>query len=146
MNFETLQKELQRSIKDKNRVRKNVIADMITQAKNAAIAQGTKDAISDDIVDAAILKSKKICQEQIDTCPANRPDLLEGFRLCMTYIDEFAPRQMTENEVMDAVSEILNERFPHKPSKGEAMKIIMPLLKGRADGKLINKVVSNILK
>jgi len=63
MTFEALHQELVKSMKDKNRVRKNIIADMITCAKNMAIEQGCKDDITEEIVNAAILKSKKICQE-----------------------------------------------------------------------------------
>jgi hypothetical protein len=140
MTFEALQKELVKSMKSKNRVRKNVIADMITCAKNMAIEQGCKDNISEDIVTAAILKSKRVCQEQIDTCPANRPDILEAYKVCMGYIDEFAPKMMNENEVREAVKELLGNSV--QSNKGAAMKIVMPALKGKADGKLINKVVT----
>lgn len=145
MTFEALQKELQQSIKDKNKVRKNVIADMITCAKNAAIAAGTKDNITEDIVDAAILKSKKICQEQIDTCPDSRPDLMEGFMLSMTYIEKLAPKMMTEDEVRKEVNRLC-EGFTKFLSKGAIMKKVMPELKGKADGKLINKVVTEMLE
>jgi hypothetical protein len=146
MTIEILQKELQQSIKDKNRVRKNVIADIITCAKNAAIASGRKDEISEDIVNAAVLKSKKICQEQIDTCPENRPDILEAYKLCMTYIDEFAPKMMNEEEVKKAVYFLLSTVDMPTNNKGDIMKRIMPNLKGKADGKLINKVVTEILE
>jgi anaerobic ribonucleoside-triphosphate reductase len=107
------------------------------------------DNITDEIVAAAILKSKKMCQDQIDTCPANRPDRLEAYNLCMTYINEFAPKMMSEEEICEFVkNEIvqfsINNR-DDKFNKGAFMKIIMPKLKGKADGKLINKIVTDIL-
>lgn len=140
MTFKELQNYLVQAMKEKNRVKKTVIADMVACAKNMAIEQGCKDNITDEIVNAAILKSKKICQEQIDTCPANRPDILEGYNLCMTYINELAPKMMTENEVRQAVKNILTGA--EVTSKGAAMKLVMPTLKGQADGKVINKIVS----
>jgi hypothetical protein len=150
MTFEALQNELVKSMKERNRVRKNVIADMVTCAKNMAIAAGTKDNITEEIVDAAILKSKKICQEQIDTCPENRSDILEAYNVCMGYIDELAPKMMTEDEVRDFVEQELIEmtqNYTLSPKlKGLVMKNIMPELKGKADGKLINKVVTELLK
>lgn len=145
MTFEQLQKELINSMKSKNRVRKNVISDMMTCAKNMAIEKGCKDNITEDIVTAAILKSKKICQEQIDTCPASRPDILEGYQLCMTYIDELAPKMMSEDEVRSAVYHILATVDIQQDNKGAVMKAVMPRLKGKADGKVINKVVTEIL-
>jgi hypothetical protein len=144
MTFEALQNELVKSMKERNRVRKNVIADMVTCAKNMAIAAGTKDNITEEIVDAAILKSKKTCQEQIDTCPTNRPDILEAYKVCMGYIDELAPKMMTEDEILYKITEIFHDDIPI--NKGLIMKTIMPELKGKADGKLINKVVTELLK
>lgn len=142
MTFEQLQAALTQSMKEKNRVKKTVIADMVACAKNMAIEKGCKDNITEEIVDKAILKSKKICQEQIDTCPANRPDILEGYNLCMTYINELAPKMMSEDEVRQAVGEILSASSA--TSIGLAMKEVMAVLKGKADGKLINKVVKEI--
>ena len=151
MTYKELQNELTKTMKEKNRVRKSVIADMLTYAKNMAIEQGCKDNISDEIVTAAILKSKKVCQEQSDTCPAQRPDLLEGFQLCMKYINELAPKMMTYEEVRAFVEEevieltAVNVQISPK-IKGMLMKSIMRKLKGKADGKVINKAVDDILK
>lgn len=140
MTFDQLQSAMMQAMKEKNRIKKEVIADMVTCAKNMAIEKGCKDNITEEIVTAAILKSKKVCQEQIDTCPANRPDLMEGFQLCMTYIDELAPKMMSEDEVREAVKDILTG--VEVSNKGAAMKLVMPVLKGKADGKIINKIVS----
>lgn len=143
MKIIELQDKLTQSMKEKNRVKKTVIADMVACAKNMAIEKGCKDNIPEEIVDAAILKSKKICQEQIDTCPANRPDILEGYKICMSYIDELAPKMMSEDEVRQAVKDIL--AGADVSNKGAAMKLIMPALKGKADGKVINKIVTEVL-
>lgn len=144
MTFKELQSAMTQAMREKNRVKKETIADMVTCAKNMAIAQGCKDNITDEIVDAAILKSKKVCQEQIDTCPANRPDILEGYKLCMSYIDELAPKMMTEDEVRAAVGEILSTGSA--TNLGSAMKEVMAVLKGKADGKLINAIVKETFK
>ena len=149
MFFVELQAAMVSAMKERNRVKKEVIADMIACAKNMAIEQGCKDNITEEIVTAAILKSKKMCQDQIDTCPANRPDRLEAYNLCMTYINEFAPKMMSEEEIYEVVKDKL-ELFillceDEKFNKGAFMKFIMPKLKGKADGKLINKIVTDIL-
>jgi len=144
-------KDLTDSMKQQNRVKKAVIADIVTCTKNMAIEKKCKDNITEEIVDAAILKCKKTCQEQIDTCPANRTDLLNMYKENMKYINEIAPKQMSEDEVKkfinaelvelsQAVTEPINPKM-----KGLVMKNIMPKLKGKADGKLINKVVMELL-
>lgn len=146
MTFEALHQELVKSMKDKNRVRKDIIADMLTCAKNMAIEQGCKDNITEEIVNAAILKSKKICQEQIDTCPKQRPDILAAYKLCMGYIDELAPKMMDYVTVQTIVARI-GEENKNKTilSKGVMMKAAMAELKGKADGKLVNQVVTEYL-
>lgn len=150
MTFKELQAAMMTAMKERNRVKKDVIADMVACAKNMAIEKGCKDNITDEIVKEAILKSKKRCQEQIDTCPANRPDLLEAYTICMGYINEFAPKMMSEKEVKEIIKTFivkmsLNNREV-KLTKGMIMKTVMPELKGKADGKTIGKVVDDILK
>lgn len=146
MTYEALHEELVKSMKDKNRVRKDIIADMITCAKNMAIEQGCKDNITEEIVTAAILKSKKICQEQIDTCPKQRPDILHVYNICMGYIDELAPKMMDYVTVQAVVARI-GEENKNKTilSKGIIMKAAMAELKGKADGKLVNQAVTEYL-
>lgn len=141
MTFKELQNYLVQAMKEKNRVKKTVIADMVACAKNMAIEQGCKDNITDEIVNAAILKSKKICQEQIDTCPANRPDILEGYNLCMTYINELAPKMMDAEEIKAVVIGFYKKGM----NKGALMKMVIPTLKGKAEGKLINQIVTEVL-
>ena len=145
MTFKELQAAMISAMKEKNRVKKEVIADMVACAKNMAIAQGCKDEITEQIVTDAILKSKKICQEQIDTCPANRPDVLEAYKTCMKYINELAPKMMDEKEIKEAVERIFATSSTPL-NKGTAMKLAMAELKGKADGKLINQIVTDILK
>lgn len=149
MTFKELQAAMMSAMKERNRVKKDVIADMVTCAKNMAIEQGCKDNITDEVVEKAILKSKKRCQEQIDTCPKNRPDLLEAYTICMGYINEFAPKMMDEEEIkVFLIKEIINMNLDGSQpwNKGMIMKSIMPKLKGKADGKLINKTVEDFIK
>ena len=131
MTFEQLQSAMVQAMKEKNRIKKEVIADMVTCAKNMAIEKGCKDNITEDIVTAAILKSKKICEEQIKICPANRPDLMEGFQLCMSYIEELAPKMMSREEIKDYLEQTLIKltsiNIVISPKiKGMVMKNVMP--------------------
>lgn len=147
MTFKQLQEELVNSMKSKDKVRKAVISDIMSTAKNMAIEAGCKDDIKDEIVEKAILKVKKICQEQIDTCPADRIDTLNNYKANMIIINEFAPKMMNENEVREAVSEILSAGPDIGITNiGSAMKICNLHLKGKADGKMISTIVKEIFK
>lgn len=147
MTFKQLQEELVNSMKSKDKVRKAVISDIMSTAKNMAIEAGCKDDIKDEIVEKAILKVKKICQEQIDTCPADRIDILNNYKANMIIINEFAPKMMNEDEVREAVSEILSAGPDIGITNiGSAMKICNLHLKGKADGKMISTIVKEIFK
>lgn len=145
MTLEEMQSELIKAMKSKNKTHKAVVSDVISTAKNIAIEQKCKDNISEEIVDKAILKIKKIYQEQIDTCPAERIELLEQYKERMKYIELYAPRMMTPAEVEATVRYlVICEDIPI--TKGNLMKATMARLKGKAEGKIINQVVEKFLK
>lgn len=146
MIFKDLQNELIKATKEKDTMKKTVLKDIIAYAMNMAIEKGCKDNITEEIVTDAILKSKKVCQEQIDTCPADRVDKLAEYKDSMAIIEMYAPKMMSEEEVRDIIGDIFFELDGAKINKGIIMKRAMPVLKGKADGKLINKIVTELLE
>ena len=91
------------------------------------------------------LKEIKSIKEQIDTCPADRTELLEEYNARLAVMSEFAPKMLSEDEVRT----ILNEKFADviaTKNKGQIMKAVMSELKGKADGKVINAVVAEMCK
>ena len=130
-----------RAMKDGKKLRKDTISSMISAVKKAAIDARCKDNITEDFVNQVILKEKKIMQEMIDTCPQDRKENLEDYLLKMKVINEFAPKQLTEDELRKEVRHLLATVDIQDNSKGAVMKTLMPRLKGKADGKLINKII-----
>lgn len=140
MTLEFLQKEMIKAMKDKNKKRKEVISTLVQAVKKYGIDNKCKDNISENQIDMVILKEKKTMQEMIDTCPKEREDLLNDYKEKMTIIDEFAPVLMTsENEIKNFVNSLGIELT--KANRGNIMKE----LKGKADMKIANKVISSIL-
>lgn len=146
MTYEQLQKELIQATKERFTLKKNVIANIKNLAINIAIEQKQKDNITEEIVDTALRKAQKICQQQIDTCPTNRQADLDLFKLEMAFITEYLPQQMSYEEVKQAIYNIIASVDIQQTGKGAIMKAVMPRLKGRADGKIISKVVDEIVK
>ena len=145
MKFETLQKDMIAAMKARDKERKDAISSLISAVKNVAIDEGHRDDIGEDLVDRVILKEQKTAKEQLDTCPADRTDLLAEYQLRYDVISSYAPQMMSEDEVR----EIINTKFAEviaSKNKGMIMKSVMPALKGKADGKLINKVVEELCK
>ncbi len=144
MTLEILQKEMIAAMKAKDKIRKDTISSLIGAVKKMAIDEKCKDNITEDLVNRVILKEKKTMQDMIDTCPAEREDLLNEYEHKMAVILEFVPKMMNEEETRQAVLNIIATVDIQQTGKGAIMKAVMPKLKGKADGKLINKVVTEI--
>ena len=85
----------------------------------------------------------KSVKEQIDTCPKERTDLLDEYNTRYAIFEEYAPAMMSAEEV----EKVLTEKFADviaTGNKGQIMKTVMPELKGKADGKVINQVVAKL--
>ena len=145
MTLEILQSEMILAMKEHNKIRKEVISSLIGAAKKVAIDKKCKDNITEDLVNEVILKEKKTMQEMIDTCPADRIETLEEYKTRMAIIDYFAPQMMTEDEVRKAVYHLIAiTDGAEYGNKGAIMKVVSPKLKGKADMKLVNQIVTEI--
>lgn len=145
MEFEKLQKDMVTAMKAKDKARKDAISSLISAVKKAAIDEGCRDDIKPDMVDRVILKELKTVKEQIDTCPASRADLKAEYQFRYDVINEYAPSLMSADEVRSYLSEKFADVIATK-NKGQIMKTVMADLKGKADGKVINQVVSELCK
>ncbi len=145
MEFSTLQKDMIAALKAGNKERKESISLLVAAVKKAAIDAGTRDDISSELVDKVLLKELKSTQEQIDTCPASRQDLLEQYKAHLEIVKEYAPKMMGEDEIKALISEKFADVIATK-NKGAVMKAVMGELKGKADGKVISKIVAELCK
>ena len=145
MTLERLQSEMIAAMKNKDKERKETISGIIQAVKKFGIDNMCKDNVSEEQIDAVILKEKKTAQEMIDTCPAEREKLMRGYRAKMAIIDEFAPRLISDPVEIKAMIEDLVENTDLtliKADRGKFMKI----LKGKVDMKAANQVLSSILQ
>ena len=147
MTLEILQNDMKQAMKDKNAIARDVLRSVIGAVKKAAIDERCE--VTEALVDKVLLKEKKTLQEQIDTCPADRPIYLQDYRNKMTVLEDYVPklldnpediRAMVENQLAIAGVE------PFKSNKGVVMKTVMPIFKGKADMKIVNQVIGEILK
>ena len=145
MTLEVLQKDMIAAMKARDKERKDSISSLVSAVKKVGIDNGCRDNIPEDLVDSVILKEIKSVKEQIDTCPADRTDLLEQYKARYDVFNEYAPKLLSEDEVR----EILTTKFADviaTKNKGQIMKTVMAELKGKADGKVINQVVAELCK
>ena len=145
MELATLQKEMIAAMKSKDKPRQEAISALVSAVKKAGIDAGCRDDIPGSMVDQVILKEQKTAKEQLDTCPAERTDLKAEYQFRYDVISEYAPQLMSAEEVKAFLEEKFADLLAGK-NKGMIMKNVMPELKGKADGKVINQVVAELCK
>ena len=145
MTLEKLQKDMIAAMKARDKERKDSISSLVSAVKKVGIDNGCRDNIPEDIVDSVILKEIKSVKEHIDTCPADRTDLLEQYKARYDVFNEYAPKLLSEDEVRDILTTKFADVIATK-NKGQIMKAVMAELKGKADGKVINQVVAELCK
>lgn len=91
-----------------------------------------------------ITKLVKQNKESIDTCPDSRVDILDKLNFERNILMEYMPKQMSEDEIISVIDAVVHElgiSNPTQKDKGRIMKDLMPKVKGKADGKLVNKLL-----
>lgn len=147
MTLEMLEKEMTKARRNRDTVRITAISGLVNAVKVAAINERCKDNITEEFVNNILIKEQKTVQEMIDTCPADRTDLMKEYKNRMAIVKEFAPQLLTDtteikNQIIDAIN---GEIEFTKSNKGKIMKIIAPIFKGKADMKIVNQVIGEML-
>lgn len=146
MKIEILRNEMIKAMKNKDKRRKDALSMLLTALKNAEIdARGALDETQENVV---IKKEMKQLQETYDSAPDYRNDIKEDAEFRISVCKEFLPEDMTEDQIMNVINETLKELGIENPSgkdKGLIMKNLMPKVKGKADGKLVNQMIMKIL-
>lgn len=144
---ELIKNEMIKALKAHDKETKESLS-MLLQALQKA-AKDKRTELTEAEEDVVILKEIKQVQETIESCPVERTDII-GFMLTRKNLyEQFAPKQMTKKEIYNELAIVLSELKlgePTKKDKGKIMKLLMPKVKGKADGKDVNFVVDDILK
>ena len=149
MTLEKLQSEMIQAMKNKDKLRKSVLSGLIDAVKKASMTNKGRIEITESLVDETLLKYKKMVQEMIDTCPADRAETLTEYKAQMAVVAEFAPTLITDETeirylILDIIS-INNDVELTKANRGYIMKIVAPVLKGKADMGVVSKVLGGML-
>ena len=84
----------------------------------------------------------------MELTPADRTDLIEEAQKRIAVLEKFAPKMMDADEIKAVVAGVLADLgidAPTAKDKGRIMKELMPKVKGKADGKLVNEVVGSLM-
>ena len=148
MKLEILQSAKTEAMKNKNAIRKDAISAMIDAVQKASITPKGRIEITEQLTDEVLIKYQKTVQEMIDTCPADRTELLAKYNAEMAVVKEFAPQLITDLQTIKdrMFTLVMNAGLtPDKKNKGAIMKLASAEFKGKADMKIVSQVVAEML-
>ena len=148
MKLETIQESIKTALKTHATLEVETLRSVVAAVKKAAIDKRCE--ITEDLVDEMLLKEVKIIKEQIETCPATRPEIREEYEHRLMIVENFAPKLVTdEAQITHMVAAALVSAGIDPATvtnKGQIMKVVMPQLKGKVDMKIANQVISKYVK
>jgi len=142
---ERLLEDMKAAMRDKDIIRKNTI-----QMARSAVLQVEKDnkvTLDDDGIIEVLAKEVK---KRRDSLPeyekSGRQDLIDNLKVEIDVLLQYLPQQLTEEELEVIVKDVIQETGATSPKDiGKVMQSVLPTVKGRADGKMINQIVKKYL-
>lgn len=145
--IEEVRAQMVAAMKNKDKERKETLSMLLAALKNKAIDKRAELTEAEE--NEVIKKEIKQTQETMDLAPADREDIKEECAKRLAVLKEFAPEEMSEEQIRAEINEVLKNLGITEPTgkdKGKIMKELMPRVKGRADGALVNRLVGELLK
>lgn len=137
--------DLKDAIRNREESRKTAIRMVTWAVKNAEVEKGAQ--LSDADVIAIIGREAKRRKESIEEFgKAGRDDLVAKEEAELRVLQAYLPEQISRDEIVAAAREVIAEVGAGGPSdKGKVMPVLIGRLAGRAEGREINEVVSELL-
>lgn len=135
------------AMKAQDKPRKNALSMLLSALKNAEIDK--REPLTEDEANVVVKKEIKQTQETYDTAPADRQDIRDEAAVRLAVYKEFAPADMTADQIREVIAQVLAElniEAPAAKDKGAIMKVLMPRVKGKADGKMVNETLASMMK
>lgn len=137
------------ALKAKEQTRLSVLRGLATSFTNELVAKGRKPdgELEDDEALAVIAREAKKHKESISQFDAaGRADLSEPEKAELVIIEAFLPEQMSREDIVPFVEKKIAEMNATAAQKGQFIGAVMKDLKGKADGKVVQEVVNELLQ
>ena len=131
------------AMKEKDKLKKDALSALLSALKSKAI--DNRGELSEEDAIAVVSREIKQLKETMETAPEGYENVKEECKAKIEILSAFMPKQMDEAEIKEVIAGVLAQLGLEKPEakqKGIIMKNLMPLVKGKADGKLVNDVLA----
>lgn len=145
--IEEVRSDMVKAMKAGDKETKETLSMLLAALKNKAIDK--RADLTPEEETQVILKEIKQTKETLELTPADRTDIIEECQKRLAVLEPYAPKMMNEAEIKEVVTAVLAELdldAPTAKDKGKIMKNLMPKVKGKADGKLVNEIVGSFMQ
>ena len=135
------------AMKAKDKERKDSLSMLLSALKNAEIDK--RSPLTEEEENAVVKKEMKQTKETYDMAPADREDIRREAAARLAVYQEFAPEDMSPDQIREVIAQVLKDLgidAPGPKDKGKIMKELMPRVKGKADGKVVNETLASMLQ
>ena len=139
--------EMVTAMKNKDKERKDSLSMLLSALKNKAIDK--REDLTPDEENEVIKKEILHTKETLETAPADITDIIEQCEKRLAVYKEFVPEDLSEDAIREIVKGVLSDlgiATPTAKDKGKIMKELMPKVKGKAEGSVVNKIVGEFLQ
>lgn len=139
--------EMVTAMKNKDKERKDSLSMLLSALKNKAIDK--REDLTPDEENEVIKKEIRQTKETLETAPSDRTDIIEQCEKRLAVYKEFVPEDLSEDAIREIVKGVLSDlgiETPTAKDKGKIMKELMPKVKGKAEGSVVNKIVGEFLQ
>ena len=145
--IDEVRREMMNAMKAGDKPRKEALSLLLSALKNKQIDKRAE--LTEEEENAVVLKEIKEAKETLESSPADRTQIIDECKKRIEVYSEFAPKMMSEDEIRSTIADVLASLGIDKPAptdKGRIMKELMPKVKGKADGRLVNAIVTEQFK
>ena len=141
-----LNEDIKTAMKSHDKERLSVLRMVKASLQNATIAK--REDLSSDEETAVVSRERKQRNDSLEEFKkADRPDLVQAIEKELAIVNEYLPKQLSEEEVRNIVKDTIVEiEASSMQDMGKVMSALMPKVKGMADGKLVNQLVKEELQ
>ncbi|MEC7835517.1 MAG: GatB/YqeY domain-containing protein [Chloroflexota bacterium] len=143
---ETLDSDLKQAMRNQEALKRTVLRTMLSEIRNAEINSQT--TLDDEGIISVLTKQVQQRKDSVEAYEAaNRQDLVEKETAEINIISVYLPEQLPQEEVERIIEDVISQSGSSSlDDMGKVMGLVMPQVKGRADGKIVNAIVTKKLR
>ena len=143
---ETLDSDLKEAMRNKEALKRTVLRTMLSEIRNAEINSQT--TLDDEGIISVLTKQVQQRKDSVEAYEAaNRQDLVAKESEEINIISVYLPEQLPQEEIEQIIDSAISQSGASSlDDMGKIMGLVMPQVRGRADGKIVNTIVTSKLR